>query len=98
MAMVSAVLPALATHKDVGAVHLLISDLGASGEVNEEQRARGARNDIPRFVAIAEGWGDEQEFVGTLRQALSPQRLEGYGIVGSPSLDFYQHQVTISSP
>ena len=96
--MVDAFLPALADRQEVAGVHMLIADLGASGEGNEEQRARGARNDVPRYVLIAEGWGDEQPFVSALRDALSSTALESAGVRSSPTLGFYRHQITLSSP
>jgi hypothetical protein len=95
--MVDAFLPALADHQEVAGVHMLIADLGASGEGNEEQRARGTRNDVPRYVLIAEGWGDDGKFVSTLRDALSSAELDAAGVRGARNLGFYRHQITLCS-
>lgn len=87
-------LPSLARQSGVAGAHLLRADAQASGQPNEEQRARGAANAVPRWVLLLEGWGDEQPFVARARSLLAPAALLALGGVGPFDLDVYRHQIT----
>lgn len=95
-AMTGDVLPALAEAEGIAGVHLLVADMEASGYVNAEQKARGARNDVPRFVLLVEGWGDEAAFAETMKSGNMETRLAGAGVAASGKLGIYRHQVTIA--
>lgn len=94
-AMTGSVLPALTGRDGIAGVHVLIADMEASGEVNAEQKARGARNDIPRCTLLVEGWGDETPFMEALRDPAIGKVLAEAGAVPPFDLGFYRHQVTI---
>lgn len=85
-------LPGLAEAPGIAGVHLLIADLGASGVVNAEQRARGAANEVPSHTLIVEGWADEPAFIETVRETIG----RGLGGIEADSLrlGFYRHQIT----
>ena len=92
------VLPDLAKKAGIAGVHLLVADLQASGEVNAEQRARGDRNEGPRFVLLVEGWGVRQQFVSLLRSDATGSRLADSGVPRSLEFGFYQLQMSLSAP
>jgi hypothetical protein len=95
--MAERVLPGLCELPGVAGAHLLVADMEASGEVNAEQRARGAANAVPRWALLIEGWGDEASFIATVRQAVTPDRLWHLGATGTLSLGFYRHQITLTA-
>jgi hypothetical protein len=94
-AMTRDILPKLAKEAGIAAVAMLIADLEASGEVNAEQRARGGRNETPRHALLVEGWGDQEQFVTTLRSDAMNARLAGAGVPNPAGFGFYQHQITL---
>jgi hypothetical protein len=93
-ALVRDVLPHLAAGEGIAAAHLLVADMEASGEVNAEQRARGAANAVPRFALVVEGWGDEAAFTALARRELAPRLFESLGAVKPGAAGVYRHQVT----
>lgn len=93
-AMTGSILPAIAEGEGVAAVHLLVADMTASGEVNAEQRARGGHNEVPRFVAIVEGWAEQAPFMARVREAFSAERLAAAGVANRVDPGFYRHQIT----
>jgi hypothetical protein len=97
-AMTGDVLPLLDGRPGIAAAHFLVADMAASGEVNAEQRARGTRNDVPRFVVLVEGWGDEAAFRDSIRESLAPARLAATGLEAPPSPGFYRCQITHFAP
>ena len=95
--MAERVLAALCELPGVAGAHLLLADREASGEVNAEQRARGAANAIPRCALLIEGWGDEAPFISAVRQAVTPDRLRHLGATEPFSLGFYRHQIALTA-
>lgn len=96
--MTGNILPDLAKEAGIAGVHLLVADLQASGEVNAEQRARGDRNEVPRFALLVEGWGDREQFVSLLRSDATGSRLADAGVTRHREFGFYQQQVALSAP
>lgn len=93
-AVAGQLLPRLVAAAGVAGACLLIADRAASGEVNAEQRARGAPNQVPPFVLLVEGWGDSAPFADTIRHILTTEQIQTLGISGPGNLGIYQHQVT----
>jgi hypothetical protein len=75
----------LAQAPGIAAVHLLVADEAASGEVNAEQRARGVANEVPRRTILVEGWAEAGAFATTVRAVL-------------PGADIYRLQVSLDAP
>ena len=96
--MAERVLPGLCELPGVAGAHLLVADMEASGEVNAEQKARGAANAVPRYALLIEGWGDEAPFITAAREALTLDRLQHLGATAPLSLGFYRHQITLTAP
>lgn len=86
--------PDLLDKPGVAGVHLLLADAEASGFVTAEQKARGVTNEVPRWVLLLEGWGDEADFVALAKQELSPGVFDAISAKGPHSLGLYRHQVT----
>ena len=96
-AMIGGIIPALAARPGFAAAHLLVADEAASGEVNAEQRARGAANLVPRYVLMTEGWSDEAAFMETVRHELAGEKLAALGATAPFNLGFYRCQITIEN-
>ena len=96
-AMAEHVLPELCKMPGIAGAHLLVADMEASGEVNAEQRARGATNAVPRYALLVEGWGDEAPFIAATRDALTLDRLQPFGAIEPLRLGFYRHQITVTA-
>lgn len=92
--LTSEMLPRLVTMPGIAGAHLLIADGEASGERTAEQKARGGTNDVPRYVLIVEGWGDETPFIDSARRALSASAL---GRHTPTALGFYRQQIALTN-
>jgi hypothetical protein len=93
-ALLRGLVPDLLATRGVAGVHLLTADAQASGVATAEQKARGVANDVPRWVLLVEGWGDEAEFVALARDQLAAEALQALGGQGPFSLGLYRHQIT----
>lgn len=51
----------------VAGAHLLVADEAASAVETEEKRARGTGTEVPRWIVVAEGWGDAPAFEALAR-------------------------------
>lgn len=90
-------LPSIARLPGIAGVHLLVADAQASGVPNAEQRARGVTNDVPTWILLIEGWGDEASFANEVQAACVPAALAALGGTGRFELDSYRHQITVSA-
>jgi hypothetical protein len=59
-----------------------------------EQRARSERNRVPRWVVLAEGWGDERPFEAACRDTLSHKVLTDLGARGDLAFGTYRLQAS----
>jgi hypothetical protein len=87
-------IPDLLAQPGIAGVHLLVADAEASGVATAEQKARGVKNAVPRWVLLLEGWGDEADFIALARKELAPAALDAVGAEGPYSLGLYRHQIT----
>lgn len=88
------VLPALAGRPGVAGAHLLIADAEASNVETTERKARGEATRVPRWILLAEGWGDEAPFAATCSEALSDAVLGGFGASGPAAAGLYRLQTS----
>lgn len=89
----------LADDRSIAGVHLLAADGAASGEMNAEEKARGARNDVPDRVILVEGWGDADAFTDLCRSTLSETALVAAGATpGTIGGGVYRLQATVGEP
>ena len=89
--VVGEVLPRLSTEPGIAGAHLLVADEATSRIVTEEQRSRGGpRNEVPRWILIVEGWGDEAPFVDRVESILAAPPFGGT----APLVGFYRLQNT----
>jgi len=78
-------------------VLVLAADDAASGEINAEEKARGARNDVPGRVVMVEGWGDVDDLVRACRTTLAEDTLIKAGAdAGTVRFGVYRLQATVS--
>ena len=88
------ILPALAVRPGFAGAHLLAADVEASKVDTAEQRARSERNRVPRWVILAEGWGDGEPFEAACRDALSHKVLTDLGAQGDLAFGTYRLQAS----
>jgi hypothetical protein len=88
------ILPALALRPGIAGAHLLVADVEASEVDTAEQRARSERNRVPRWVVLAEGWGDERPFEAACRDTLSHKVLTDLGARGDLAFGTYRLQAS----
>ena len=89
------VIPQLASHRGVAGVHLLIADIDASSVKTEEQRVRTGTNQIPAWILLLEGWGDEIDFKPLCMDVLQVQdKLQSSGAKTAMKSGFYKLQST----
>jgi len=90
-------LPELAGNSLVAGVHLLVADADASAVDTVERQARAEKNRIPRWILMAEGWGDCADFAALCRSALSDAILARAGACGPAEFGLYQLQVSLAA-
>lgn len=88
------ILPKILKQRGIAAAHLLIANVEASDFDTEERKARTERNQIPRWIVIVEGWGDEAAFVEQCGTILTDETLASTGASGSAEVGIYRLQVT----
>src|SRR5262249_53725190 len=93
-ALAERVLPALNGRPGVAGAHLLIANAEASGVETVERKARGEATQVPRWVVLVEGWGDEASFAATCGEALSDAVLAGLGASGPAAVGLYRLQTS----
>lgn len=93
-ALARRVLPELAGAPGVAGAHLLIADAAASAVETEERRQRGEANLIPRWILLAEGWGDAEPFEALCRERLSDAVLADLGADGPATVALYRLQIS----
>ncbi|HKE39713.1 MAG TPA: hypothetical protein VKG21_07740 [Casimicrobiaceae bacterium] len=90
--MAQQVLPALVETPGIAGSHLLIADEAASAVETAEKKVRSEKNLIPRWIVLAESWGDVDVFVaaccamlkdGTFADIESPPALGVYRLQNS---------------
>jgi hypothetical protein len=93
-ALAERVLPALNGQQGIAGAHLLIANAEASGVETAERKARGEATQVPRWIVLVEGWGDEAPFAATCAAALSDGVLAGLGANGPAAVGLYRLQTT----
>lgn len=63
-----AALGRLAGAPGIAGAHLLVADQAASAIETAEKRARASGTEIPRWIVLAEGWGDAPAFEAAARE------------------------------
>ena len=91
-AKLAALLDDLVKRNGVAGAHLLRADERASATETAEQRARGTKNVIPRWIILLEGWGDEAPFDKLCRDAVSDRVLSHLGASGPADFGLYRLQ------
>jgi hypothetical protein len=66
-ARMRAALARLAASPGIAGVHLLVADEAASAIETAEKKARASGTEIPRWIVLVEGWGDEAPFEAQAR-------------------------------
>jgi hypothetical protein len=51
----------------IAGAHLLVADTDASAIETAEKRARASGTEVPRWIVLVEGWGDEAAFESVVR-------------------------------
>ncbi|MHA1571446.1 MAG: hypothetical protein ACTSWM_06465, partial [Alphaproteobacteria bacterium] len=96
-ALKSRILPEIAANRLVAGAHLLVANMAVSAVDTAERKARGAPNDIPTWILLVEGWGDEADFNALNQQALSDDVLGAIGASVAAETGLYQLQAAIST-
>jgi hypothetical protein len=69
--MVDEILPRVAQLPGIAGCHLLVADESASAVETAEKKVRAEKNLIPRWIALVEGWGDDDPFMALCRDLVS---------------------------
>ncbi|HUI18849.1 MAG TPA: hypothetical protein VL244_14360 [Alphaproteobacteria bacterium] len=93
-ALARRILPEFADQPGVAGVHLLIADMEASATDTAEKRARGAADQLPRWILLAEGWGDVETFEALCRKTLGDEVLAKAGAAGPAAFGLYRLQIS----
>lgn len=82
----------LAHAPGIAGAHLLVADEAASAVMTAEKRARGGGTEIPRWIVLVEGWGDEGPFAAAVRAFASGPAFAAAS--AAPALATYRLQNT----
>lgn len=88
-------LPEIAGNFMIAGAHLLVADADASAVGNAESRARGMENQVPRWIVLVEGWGDEDAFATLCAGILTDPVLTAAGAAGPAERGLYVLQATV---
>jgi len=99
---VAAMVPLLAAlreqHTGIAATHLLLTDEQASRVDTAERQARKDPNEIPEWILLVEGWGDEEDFMHHCKRHLSDRVLQEHNAGVTIVREFYRLQATALAP
>jgi hypothetical protein len=85
-------------HTGIAATHILLTDEQASSVDSAERKARNDPNEIPGWILLVEGWGDQADFIATCEQSLGDETFREHGASGEIVREFYQLQATALAP
>ena len=74
----------------IAGAHLLVADTAASAIETAERRSRGGGTEIPRWVVLAESWGDADAFAARARAFAGDAAFAG--VVSPPAVAVYRLQ------
>lgn len=88
-------LPDLRKVRGIAGAHLLVADVEASAVDTTERKVRAEQNEIPRWIVLVEGWGDETRFNDACLNALPDIKSRTTGVNSSVDFGLYRLQASL---